>query len=142
MRKLPLLGAAVMGVLAFPAVASAHTAQATVNCSAIKANYTSFAANSGGKTNTVHYKVALDGVTIKDDFFVLNSQGGREGTLTLPSDPADGSKHTVGFYTAWGSTAPTQTGAGHSSEPLVAPMAPATIPCGSPPPPPVPQPSP
>jgi hypothetical protein len=39
MRTLQLLGAALACLCAFPAIASAHTAGATIDCTAVKASY-------------------------------------------------------------------------------------------------------
>jgi hypothetical protein len=139
MRTIPVLGAALASILAFPGSASAHTATAVIDCTAVKATYTAFAPNRDGKTNTVHYKVTVDGATTNEANFVLASNGGREGTLTLPSAPADGSEHTLAFYTAWGANGGTQTVDGNSSGSMTSPLASAQVKCGSPP---APQPSP
>ena len=138
MKKISLLGAALASFLAFPAVASAHTAKADITCSGVKAYYTDFAANTGGKTNTVRYKLTVDGVTKPDTTFVLRDNGGRQGTLTLTLSLADGIQHTVAFYTAWGTNGGTTTVDGHSAGSMTKPLASKTITCAAPPTPPPP----
>ena len=130
MRKCMLLGAVLAGVLAFPAAASAHTPKAAIDCTGVKASYTSFAPNAGTKTNTVRYKVTVDGNIVKEGTFVLNANGGREGSFTVPLDVADGLPHTVAYYTAWGKNGGTQTVDGNSGGSLTAPLATKTITCG------------
>jgi len=138
MKKISLFGAALASVLAFPAVASAHTAKATIDCSGVKAYYTAFAATSPGNTNTVYYKVTVDGAPSQGTFD-LKDNNGREGTLTLTLALADGKPltdgkpHMVAFYTAWGANGGTKTVDGHSGGSMKSPLASKTITCAAPP---------
>src|SRR4029079_18531026 len=76
MKKISLLGAALASFLAFPAAASAHTATADITCSGVKAYYTAFHTNVPPKTNTVDYKVTVDGVTTKSGSLLLSDKNG------------------------------------------------------------------
>src|SRR3954451_16179986 len=132
MKKITLLGAAVASFLAFPAVASAHTAKATIDCSAVKASYTAFAPNANGKTNTVHYQVTVDGHVTNDATFVLGESGGRQGSLTVPLTFNDKNQHTVAFFTAWGTNGATKTVDGNSAGSMTRPLASAKVTCAPP----------
>jgi hypothetical protein len=74
--------AAALAALAFlvPAAAEAHTGSAAVSCTGADFAFTLFAPGS----NTVHYDVSVDGVSVAHGDDLLDQNGGREGVLHVP----------------------------------------------------------
>jgi hypothetical protein len=90
--------AAGLGFLALilPATARAHTAAATVSCTGAQFSFARFAAGS----NTVNYKVTVDGRMSGEGTFTLDEAGGAEGHLNVPLTIYD--THEVRAFAWWG----------------------------------------
>jgi hypothetical protein len=126
-------GLALLVLIAFPGAAQAHTGSATVSCTSADFQFTRFMPGS----NTVHYKVTVDNVTVAGSDFVLNQSGGSAGSLHVPLDVHG--THTVSAYAWWG---PVGTVAGHTGGSSSVPMATEQVTCAPAPPAPAPQPAP
>jgi hypothetical protein len=87
--------AAALLALAVPASAMAHTPAATVSCTGATFEFTQFAAGS----NTVNWRVTVDGATFRQGAFELPGNG-RSGTLPVPYTLND--THTVEAFAWWG----------------------------------------
>jgi len=120
--------------LAFPTSALAHTGAATVACTGADFHFEQFAAGS----NTVQYKVTVDGTTAAQGTFALDANGGRTGDVHVPlalsGDP------TVEAFAWWGpadvadgDTRPTDAPALASKTLYCAPAPPSTPPTTTPP---------
>lgn len=123
---------AVLALAAFPGAAFAHTGKAAVSCTGVQFNYTLFAYGS----NTVHYKIAVDGAVAKSGDYVLDAAGGKSGSLSVPLDL--GGTHTVAAYTWWGPSGVADSDVGGSQTTPAAygkvTCAPTTPPAPTPPP--------
>ena len=95
MKMLTKAGALSLLVLACaPAAALAHTGSATVACTGATFSFTNFRNGS----NTVNYRVDVDGVTVKQSTYTLNPNG--TGELAVPLTLYD--THRVTAYSWWG----------------------------------------
>jgi hypothetical protein len=95
-RRLKAGGALALLALIFPAAALAHTGTAAVACTGADFQFTAFAAGA----NTVNYNVTVDGASAAHGTFILNANGGREGTLHVPLTVND--THKVEAFAWWG----------------------------------------
>src|SRR4051812_18197966 len=115
-------------VLLVPAAAEAHTGTAAVSCTGADFAFTLFAPGS----NTVHYDVSVDGVSVAHGDTLLNQNGGREGALHVPL--ALHGAHVVRANAWWGP----QGVVDHNTRLQTAPpLAYEKLNCPPPPPPPV-----
>jgi hypothetical protein len=97
MKMLKKAGALSLLVLAcVPATALAHTGSATVSCTGADLTFTRFHTGS----NTVDYKVTIDGVVAAQGTYVLDLAGGAQGHLAVPLTIYD--SHQVTAYAWWG----------------------------------------
>jgi hypothetical protein len=97
MKMLKTAGAlALLALLALPTGAFAHSAMATVSCTAADFHYTRFVPG----TNTVHYMVMADNTQVAAGDFTLDQSGGSAGNLHVPLTVYGA--HTVNAYTWWG----------------------------------------
>lgn len=128
----------LMAALLFPAAASAHNANATISCDAVRATYDTFWVNFGGQQNTVHYRVTVDGQVVADGTYILDQAAGSSGSQTLPLSISDGKTHDVAFYAAWGPVNGTTTVFDDEGGSMMTPAASQTLMCPAPPPPPPP----
>ena len=94
-RTLKGVLAAPLLALLLPASAMAHTPAATVSCSGAEFKFAAFAAGS----NTVNWRVTVDGGTFREGTFTLPGDG-RSGTLPVPYTLND--NHTVEAFAWWG----------------------------------------
>src|SRR4029079_2878566 len=95
LRRLSLAGALTLRALAFPASALAHTPAATVSCTGAHFSWVAFAPGS----NTVHWRVTVDGAVVKEGTTVLSDNGGRSGSLDVPFT-LNGT-HVVAAFSWW-----------------------------------------
>jgi hypothetical protein len=134
MKKLTRVGVvALLALACWPATALAHTGAATVSCTGAEFSFVKFQAGS----NTVNYKVTVDGVTAAQGTFVLDQAGGTQGHLSVPLTIHDG--HQVTAYAWWG---PAGIADGHTRAASSPPLADAHVDCPAAPPAPIPTPSP
>jgi hypothetical protein len=134
MKVLKRAGALSLLVLACaPAAAFAHTGSATVSCTGADFSFTNFRAGS----NTINYKVTVDGVVAAEGTYVLDQAGGAQGHLAVPLTIYD--SHQVTAYAWWG---PVGTVDGHTRPASSPPLADQTVNCPAAPAPPVATPSP
>jgi hypothetical protein len=124
--------------LLFPAAASAHNANATISCDAVRTTYDTFWVDVGGQQNTVHYRVTVDGKIVADGNYILDQMAGSSGGQIIPLSISDGATHTVSFYAAWGSSNGTTTVFDDNGGSMTSPAASQTVMCPAPPPPPQP----
>jgi hypothetical protein len=124
---------ALLALACSPAAALAHTGAATISCTGAEFSFVKFQAGS----NTVNYKVTVDGATAAEGTYLLDQAGGTQGHLSVPLTLHDG--HQVTAYAWWG---PAGIVDGHtrlaSSPPLAdehldCPAAPAPIATPAPP---------
>jgi len=94
-RRLSLAGALTLLALAFPASALAHTPAATVSCTGAHFSWVAFAPG----TNTVHWRLTVDGAVFKEGTTVLSDNGGRSGSLDVPFT-LNGT-HVVAAFSWW-----------------------------------------
>jgi hypothetical protein len=87
---------ALVAVACLPTAALAHTGAATVSCSEASFRWVKFGAGS----NTVNYRIDVDGATALQGTFVLNESGGTAGHLTVPLTVQD--THRVQAFSWWG----------------------------------------
>src|SRR4051794_35054919 len=87
---------ALLALACSPAAALAHTGAATVSCTGAELSFAKFQAGS----NTVNYKVTVDGVTAAQGTYVLDQVGGTQGHLSVPLTIYD--SHQVTAYAWWG----------------------------------------
>jgi len=121
--------------LLFPAAASAHNANATITCDAVRTTYDTFwASDILGGSNTIHYRVTVDGNSVYDGTYVLNEAAGSAGSQTLALSISDGATHTVAFYAAWGPANGTTTVLDDSGGSMDSPRSSQTLMCPPPPP--------
>ena len=118
---------AVVALVCAPAAAIAHTGAATVACTGANFSFVNFKAGS----NTVNYKVTVDGATAAEGTYVLDQAGGAQGHLNVPFTLYD--THRVQAFSWWG---PAGTADGNTRSPnspaladkvLHCPAAPAPI---------------
>jgi hypothetical protein len=134
MKMLTKAGALSLLVLACaPAAALAHTGSATVSCTGASFSFTNFQAGS----NTVNYKVTVDGVTAAQGTYLLDQAGGSKGQLAVPLTIYD--SHQITAYAWWG---PAGIADGHTRAASAPALADAHVDCPAAPPAPVPTPSP
>jgi hypothetical protein len=98
-------GLALVALACSPAAAMAHTGAATVSCTGADFSFVKFQAGS----NTVNYKVTVDGATAAQGTFVLDQAGGTQGHLNVPFTLYD--THRVQAFSWWG---PAGTADGHT----------------------------
>jgi hypothetical protein len=96
-RWLRALPAIALLALAFPASALAHTPAGTVGCTGADFTFTAFAAGS----NTVNYRVTVDGATFRQSTFTLPGDG-TSGALNVPYTLPDDQPHAVQAFAWWG----------------------------------------
>jgi hypothetical protein len=97
MKVLKRAGAlAVVALVCAPAAALAHTGAASVSCSGADFSFVNFRAGS----NTVNYKVTVDGATTAEGTYVLDQAGGTQGHLNVPFALYD--THRVQAFAWWG----------------------------------------
>jgi hypothetical protein len=126
MKMLTKAGALSLLVLACaPAAALAHTGSATVACTGATFSFTNFRNGS----NTVNYRVDVDGVTVKQGTYSLNPDG--TGQLAVPLTLND--THRVTAYSWWG---PGGIVDGNTRPANSPPLADAQLNCPAAPPPP------
>jgi len=89
-------GLALVALACSPAAAMAHTGAATVSCTGADFSFVKFQAGS----NTVNYKVTVDGATTAEGTFVLDQAGGTQGHLNVPFTLYD--THRVQAFSWWG----------------------------------------
>ena len=87
---------AVVALVCAPAAAIAHTGAATVACTGANFSFVNFKAGS----NTVNYKVTVDGATAAEGTYVLDQAGGAQGHLNVPFTLYD--THRVQAFSWWG----------------------------------------
>jgi len=117
--------------LALPAAADAHTGTAAVSCTGADFAFKLFARGA----NTVHFDVAVDGVSVAHGDQLLDQNGGREGAVHVPL--ALTGDHVVRANAWWGPAGV----ADHNTRPESAPaLADKKLSCPPPPPPPPPPP--
>jgi hypothetical protein len=124
-KRLTALIAPVLLALALPAAAHAHGATASVSCTA--ANYKFYNFQPG--SNTVHYKVTADDVTVASGSHKLSDSGGTAGSLHVPLKIYG--KRTVKAYAWWG---PAGTVHGHTRPADSPPVASKNVTCMEAPP--------
>jgi hypothetical protein len=98
-------GLALVALACSPAAAMAHTGAATVSCTGAEFSFVKFQAGS----NTVNYKVTVDGATTAEGTFLLDQAGGTQGHLNVPFTLYD--THRVQAFSWWG---PAGTADGHT----------------------------
>ena len=91
--RLKVVGVLMLLALVFPASALAHTPAATVSCTGSQFTWTDF--RNG--TNTVHWRVTVDGATFQEG--TTTFQGNVGGSQTVPYTLND--THTVQAYSWW-----------------------------------------
>jgi hypothetical protein len=134
MKMLTKAGALSLLVLACaPAAALAHTGSATVSCTGASFSFTNFQAGS----NTVNYKVTVDGVTAAQGTYLLDQAGGSKGQLAVPLTIYD--SHQITAYAWWG---PAGIADGHTRAASAPALADAHVDCPAAPPAPISTPSP
>jgi hypothetical protein len=127
MKMLKKAGALSLLVLACtPAAALAHTGSATVSCTGTDFTFTRFQTGS----NTVNYKVAIDGVVAAQGTYVLDLAGGAQGHLAVPLTIYD--SHQVTAYAWWG---PAGVADGNTRPASSPPLADSQVDCPAAPPP-------
>jgi hypothetical protein len=132
MKMFKKVGALSLLVLACaPATALAHTGSATVACTGATFTFTNFRNGS----NTVNYRVDVDGVTVRQGTYSLNPNG--TGQLAVPLTLYD--THRVTAYSWWGPAGIVDGNTRAASSP---PLADAQLSCPAAPPPPIATPSP
>ena len=132
-RRLSLAGALTLLALAFPASALAHTPAATVSCTGAHFSWVAFAPGS----NTVHWRVTVDGAVFKEGTTVLSDNGGRSGSLDVPFT-LNGT-HVVAAFSWWFAS---DTADGNARAKTSPALAKKTLYCPAAPPPPPPPPPP
>jgi hypothetical protein len=134
MKMLTKAGALSLLVLACaPAAALAHSGSATVSCTGASFSFTNFQAGS----NTVNYKVTVDGVTAAQGTYLLDQAGGSKGQLAVPLTIYD--IHQITGYAWWG---PAGIADGHTRAASSPALADARVDCPAAPPAPISTPSP
>jgi hypothetical protein len=134
MKMLTRVGVLALLALALsPAAAFAHTGAATVSCTGADFSFTRFKAGS----NTVNYKVTVDGVVAAQGTYLLDLFGGTQGHLAVPLTIYD--SHQVTAYAWWG---PAGIADGNTRLASAPPLADRTVNCPAAPAPPIPTPSP
>jgi hypothetical protein len=108
-----------------PAAALAHTGSATVSCTGASFSFTNFHAGS----NTVNYKVTVDGVTAAQGTYLLDQAGGSKGQLAVPLTIYD--SHQITAYAWWG---PAGIADGHTRAASSSALADAHVDCPAAPP--------
>jgi hypothetical protein len=96
---------ALLALACSPSMALAHTGAATVSCTGAEFSFVKFQAGS----NTVNYKVTVDGATAAQGTYVLDQAGGTQGHLSVPLTIYD--THRVQAFSWWG---PAGTVDGHT----------------------------
>jgi hypothetical protein len=96
---------ALLALACSPSMALAHTGAATVSCTGAEFSFVKFQAGS----NTVNYKVTVDGATAAEGTYVLDQAGGTQGHLSVPLTIYD--THRVQAFAWWG---PAETVDGHT----------------------------
>jgi hypothetical protein len=91
--RLKVVGVLMLLALVFPASALAHTPAATVSCTGSQFTWTDF--RNG--TNTVHWRVTVDGATFQEG--TTTFQGNVGGSQTVPYTLND--THTVQAFSWW-----------------------------------------
>jgi hypothetical protein len=87
---------ALLALACSPSMALAHTGAATVSCTGAEFSFVKFQAGS----NTVNYKVTVDGTTAAEGTYVLDQAGGTQGHLSVPLTIYD--THRVQAFSWWG----------------------------------------
>jgi hypothetical protein len=128
MKTLNAVAALAVLALILPAAAVAHTAAATVSCTAADFSFQKFAAGS----NTVNYKVTVDGSTAAEGTYTLDLAGGGQGHLAVPLTLYD--THQVKAFAWWG---PSGVMNGETRPAGSPPLAYQLVHCPAAPPPPV-----
>jgi hypothetical protein len=113
-------GLALVALACSPAAAMAHTGAATVSCTGADFSFVKFQAGS----NTVNYKVTVDGATAAQGTFVLDQAGGTQGHLNVPFTLYD--THRVQAFSWWG---PAGTADGNTKPSSAPPLADEVVQC-------------
>jgi hypothetical protein len=117
---------ALLALACSPSMALAHTGAATVSCTGAEFSFVKFQAGS----NTVNYKVTVDGATAAEGTYVLDQGGGTQGHLSVPLTIYDA--HRVQAYSWWG---PVGTVDGHTRPANSPALADKVVDCAAAPPP-------
>jgi hypothetical protein len=117
---------ALLALACSPSVALAHTGAATVSCTGAEFSFVKFHAGS----NTVNYKVTVDGITAAEGTYVLDEAGGTQGHLSVPLTIYD--THRVQAFSWWG---PAGTVDGHTRPATSPALADEVVQCAAAPPP-------
>jgi hypothetical protein len=96
---------ALLALACSPSAALAHTGAATVSCTGAEFSFVKFQAGS----NTVNYKVTVDGANAAEGTYKLDQAGGTQGHLSVPLTIYD--THRVQAFSWWG---PAGTVDGHT----------------------------
>ena len=115
-------GLALVALACLPAAAMAHTGAATVSCTGADFSFVKFQAGS----NTVNYKVTVDGATAAQGTFVLDQAGGTQGHLNVPFTLYD--THRVQAFSWWG---PAGTADGNTKPSSSPPLADEVVQCAA-----------
>ena len=115
-------GLALVALACLPATAMAHTGAATVSCTGADFSFVKFQAGS----NTVNYKVTVDGATAAQGTFVLDQAGGTQGHLNVPLTLYD--THRVQAFSWWG---PAGTADGNTKPSSSPPLADEVVQCAA-----------
>ena len=127
MKMLKKAGAlSLLALACAPATALAHTGSATVSCTGADFTFTRFHTGS----NTVNYKVTIDGVVAAQGTYVLDLAGGAQGHLAVPLTIHD--SHQVTAYAWWG---PSGVADGNTRPASSPPLADGQVDCPAAPPP-------
>jgi hypothetical protein len=117
---------ALLALACSPSIALAHTGAATVSCTGAEFSFVKFQAGS----NTVNYKVTVDGATAAEGTYVLDQAGGTQGHLSVPLTIYD--THRVQAFAWWG---PAGTVDGHTRPANSPALADKVVHCAAAPPP-------
>jgi hypothetical protein len=128
MKTLKAVAALAVLALVLPAAALAHTGAATVSCTSADFSFQRFAAGS----NTVNYRVTVDGATAAEGTYKLDLAGGSEGHLAVALTLHD--THQVQALAWWG---PAGVENGETRPAGSPPLANQLVHCPAAPPPPV-----
>jgi hypothetical protein len=123
MKMLTRVGVlALLALACSPAAALAHTGAATVSCTRAEFSFVKFQAGS----NTVNYKVTVDGTTVVEGTYVLDQAGGTQGHLSVPLTIYD--THRVQAFAWWG---PVGIVDGHTRPATSPPLADEVVDCAA-----------
>jgi hypothetical protein len=113
---------ALLALACSPSMALAHTGAATVSCTGAEFSFVKFQAGS----NTVNYKVTVDGATAAEGTYKLDQAGGTQGHLSVPLTIYD--THRVQAFSWWG---PAGTVDGHTRLATSAALADKVVSCAA-----------